>query len=334
MEFKKYYIVTNTREQFRNESRQSTRPYSDHPSCESVNFVAAELTKAGFDTEFFGGVEHLIKAYHEKMTFPDALFLNFSDGLSQVSRKAQSALLLELLGVPYLGSDPLARLMAGNKAFAKRIVSEKLDVAKGLTVFERSPFPTQLDFPVIIKPNREGSSLGITQESICTNTAQLQQRLPVLLKRFQEVLIEEYISGYEITCFIIGNNGNYYLTEPVICEYGGVRYFENFVFGLEEKANRLRNEYLARDILPLQQINDIQNAAHIAFEMLNMRDFARVDFRLQKDGRLVFIEINGNAVISETSEVGVISRALGIPFGEVVGNIIRTATSRLSINHD
>ncbi len=336
MEFKKYYIVANTRDQFENESEQSMRPYSDHPSPESINFVVSELKKSGFNTAFFGGVADLIEAYTRKSSFSDTLFLNFSDGLSHISRKAQSAILLELLGVPYAGSDPLARLMAGNKAYAKKIVSDKLYVPHGLTVFRRSPSPlhTQLSFPVIIKPNREGSSLGITQESICSNAEELKQKLPELLERFQEVLVEEYVQGYEITCFIIGNRGSYYLTEPVMCEYNGIRYFEDFVFGLEEKANRKRKEYLARDILPSHQIEMIQHASQTAFEMLGMRDFARADFRLRKDGQLYFIEINGNAVISETSEVGIISRALDIPFGNIVGNIIRAATARLGLSRD
>lgn len=334
MGFKKYYIVANTRDQFQNESKRSVRPYSDHPSRESVDFVASELTKAGFETELFGGVEQLIEACEQKRTFSNVMFLNFSDGLNHISRKAQSAILLELLDVPYAGSDPLARLMAGNKAYAKRIVSKKLDVPQSITVFKREQIPTSLRFPVIIKPNREGSSLGITQESLCTDLGQVQSRLPKLLERFQEILIEEYIPGYELTCFIIGNRGNYYLTEPIMCEYDGQRYFEHFVFGLEEKANRTRKEYLAREFLPAKQVEEIRHAARTAFELLNMNDFARVDFRLQQDGRLAFIEINGNAVISETSEVGVISRTLERPFGEIVGDIIRAATERLYINHN
>ena len=334
MKFKKYYIVANTRNEFQNESLQSSRPYSDHPSEESINFVISELTKAGFETELFGGVEQLIKAYEKKQTFTDIMFLNFSDGLSHISRKAQSAILLELLNVPYAGSDPLARLMAGNKAYAKQIVAEKLDTPKSITLFKHEPIPDNLQFPIVIKPNREGSSLGITQESICTNLDQLKSRAPKLLEKFQEVLVEEYIAGYEVTCFVIGNRGNYYLTEPIMCEYNGQRYFEHFVFGLEEKANRTRKEYLAREVLPTSQIEEICWSAQTAFELLNMHDFARVDFRLRRDGRLSFIEINGNAVISETSEVGVISRTLERPFGEIVGNIILAATERLGISRD
>lgn len=334
MEFGRYYIVANTRDQFTNESNQSNHPYNDHPSLESINYVIQELRKCGFNAEFFGGVERLIEAYSKKQQFPNTLFLNFSDGLTQVSRKAQSAILLELLGCPYVGSDPLASLMAGNKAYAKRIVSEKLNVPEGQIMFNDTEFPQNITFPVIIKPNREGSSIGITQESICTSITQFEQRLRRLLNTFGEVLVEEYIPGYEITCFIVGNKGNYYLTEPILIEYNGAYYYENFVFGLEEKANRKRKEHLAKTILPLEQIDEICTAAKTAFELLNMKDFARVDFRLRKDGRLYFIEINGNAVISETSEVGAISRALNIPFGSIVGNIIHAAMDRLIANRD
>lgn len=336
MEFKQYYIVANTRDEFTNESEQSSQPYNDHPSRESIKFIINELTKEGFNAKFFGGVKELIDAYQQHLVFTDTLFLNFSDGLNQNSRKAQTAILLELLNVPYVGSEPLSYLMAGNKAYTKKIISPKISVPKGLIIFKNDPLPVlkDINFPVIIKPNKEGSSIGITQKSICHNIKELYRYLPVLLAHFKEVLIEEYIAGYEITCFIIGNKGDYYLIEPILCEYKNIRYFENFVFGLEEKSNRVRKEYLARNILDIEQIDKICRISKEVFELLNMNDFARIDFRLTKENQLVFIEINGNAVISETSELGVISRELKIPFGKIVGNIIHTATKRLSANHD
>lgn len=331
MKFEQYYVVANTRNQFQNESLLSERPYSDHPSYESIQYVISELAKCGLSAKFFGGVEQLLDAYHNKETFPKTLFLNFSDGLDHVSRKAQSAILLELLNLPYAGSDPLACLVAGNKAYAKKLVAEKVDVPKSRLFFQSSPLPQNISFPVVIKPNREGSSLGISQQSICTSVEELSERLPALVKTFHEVLIEEYIPGYEITCFIIGNRGHYYLLEPIMCEYDGMRYFDDFVFGLEEKATRKRTEYLAKEYLGIDEIERIKLAAKTAFELLNMHDFARADFRLQRDGTLKFIEMNGNAVISETSELGVISRATNTPFGELVGDIIRSACERLSI---
>lgn len=334
MNIKEFYIVANTRNEFKNESVLSMRPYNDHPSYESIEFVTNQLIEVGFNTKFFGGIEKLIEAYHQKKTFPNSLFLNFSDGMNQASRKAQSAILLELLGVPYAGSDPLARLIAGNKRYAKKIVAGKLQTPKGFIIFDNNIFPLKLNFPVIVKPNREGSSIGITQQNICKNKEELQYRISELLYSFDEILIEEYIQGYEITCFVIGNKQHYYLNEPIICEYDGSYYFENFIFGIEEKASRKRKEYLAKEFLPSYQIQYIQQASQIAFEMLGMHDFARIDFRLNKNGILYFIEVNGNAVISETSEIGIISKSLEVPFGTIVGNIINSAMERLHLNRD
>lgn len=336
MKFEKYYIVANTRNQFENASKVSSRPYNDHPSLESIKYLVAELSKSGFNAMHFGGVNELINAYHQKLEFPKTLFLCLSDGLTQPSRKAQASILLELIGASYAGSDPLAHLMAGNKTYAKKIVKEKLCVPKSFLLFNQSnisDIPQNIDFPVVIKPNREGSSIGITQQNICTNIEELRQQLSLLLEQFDDIIVEEYISGYEITCFIIGNRGNYYLTEPILCEYDGVRFFENFVFGLEEKASRVRKEYLAQSVLTFQTVDYIRRAAQVAFELLNMRDFARVDFRLGKDGTLYFIEINSNPVISETSELGVISQAQNIPFGSLAGKIIHTAVERLNVTH-
>lgn len=334
MKFEKYYIVANTRNQFENASKVSSRPYNDHPSLESIKYLVAELSKSGFNAMHFGGVNELINAYHQKLEFPKTLFLCLSDGLTQPSRKAQASILLELIGAAYAGSDPLAHLMAGNKTYAKKIVKEKLCVPKSFLLFHQadiSDIPQNIDFPVVIKPNREGSSIGITQQNICTNIDELRQQLSLLLEQFDDIIVEEYISGYEITCFIIGNRGNYYLTEPILCEYNGVRFFENFVFGLEEKASGVRKEYLAQSVLTVQTVDYIRRAAQVAFELLNMRDFARVDFRLGKDGTLYFIEINSNPVISETSELGVISQAQNIPFGSLAGKIIHTAAERLNV---
>jgi len=333
MGFQKYYIVANTREQFQNEYKYSTIPYNDHPSRESVDFVVSELNKTGFNALFYGGVESLIEAYKNKKRFNDTLFLNFSDGLSHKSRKAQSAILLEILDVPYAGSDPLARLVAGNKSYSKKLVSKDISIPQEILLFKKSLVPTDIKFPVVVKPNREGSSLGISQKSICKSSHDIEKVLPDLLNRFHEVLIEEYIEGYEITCFIIGNRNKYYLIEPIMCEYDGINYFEDFVFGLEEKADRKRKEYLARKVLSSTEIETICKAAQTAFEVLHMHDFARVDFRLNRNGNLFFIEINGNAVISETSEVGVISRELELPFGKLVGDIILSASERIDVTH-
>lgn len=333
MKFQKYYIVADTREQFENEAYTSTRIYNDHPSQNSIDQIISSLQNEGYDAEYFGGVDSLVDAYTKRKTFPKTLFLNFSDGLTQQSRKAQSTILLEMLNAKYVGSDALSLLIANNKYYAKKLVSEKLHVAKGVLLFNVETILSDLKYPVVIKPNAEGSSLGITQESICNSEAELKNKLPIWLSKFKTIIAEEYMPGYEITCFLIGNKGNYSLNEVIVCEYNGITYFDNFVFGINEKAERTRKEYLAHKFLSPKHIDIICSAAKLAFEILDMHDFARVDFRLNNQGQLTFIEINGNPVISQSSEIGLISRERGIPFGKLVGRIIDSAEMRLS-NHD
>lgn len=328
MRFEKYYIVADTREQFENETI-SSQIYNDHPSKNSIKQIISSLRSEGYNADFFGGVESLVDAYAKKKTFPKTLFLNFSDGLTQQSRKAQSTVLLEMINAKYAGSDALPLLMANNKYYAKKIVSDKICVAKDALLFNINTIPSALKYPVVIKPNGEGSSLGITQESICSSEAELRCRLPLLFDKYKTVIVEEYIPGYEVTCFLIGNKNNYIMNEAIVCEYNGVTYFDNFVFGIKEKSEHTRKEHLAHYILSQKQIEMICSTAQLAFELLDMHDFARVDFRLNEDDQLTFIEINGNPVISQTSEIGLISRERNIPFGELVSKIIEAAEIRL-----
>lgn len=290
MEFEKYYVVANTREQFLNEVL-SSRVYNDHPSKNSIDQIVSSLKSEGYNADYFGGVEKLMDAYSKKITFPKTLFLNLSDGLTQQSRKAQSAVLLEMLNAKYAGSDPMALLMANNKYYAKKVVSKKIRIANDVLLYNPDTIPSDVIYPVVIKPNGEGSSLGITQDSICNNEAELKCRLPLVINKYKSALVEQYIPGYEVTCFLIGNKGNYLMSDVIVSEYNGITYFDHFVFGIKEKSEHTRKEHLAYDFLTQKQIKDVCLTAQLAFELLDMHDFARVDFRLSKMGSLHLLKL-------------------------------------------
>lgn len=93
MKVKKIYIVANLREEFKNQNSFSDKYYNDHPSHKSIVFAVEQIRSLGYDAKFFGGVNELIKAYEQKQVFtPNTLFLNFSDGLDHISRKAHVSL--------------------------------------------------------------------------------------------------------------------------------------------------------------------------------------------------------------------------------------------------
>lgn len=261
------------------------------------------------------------------------MFLNFSDGLSHWSRKAQSAILLEMLRVPYVGTDPLGLLTAGNKHYTKNCLHNIncVNIANSVLCYSMQDMNNNnLNAPVILKPNREGSSIGISQLNFCQSHEQIHVMLAKLLITFTEVLIEEYIAGYEVTQFLIGNPTHFPVNEVIVSSYNGKYYFENFVFGLEEKSNHKRRQESADAILNNGTIRKIKQAGEKIFQSINMRDFARIDYRVQLDGTIFFLEINGNPVMSDTSEVGLICRKHGCKIGDIIGLLIQTAEARLS----
>lgn len=327
------YIVANLREEFKNQFLLSEKIYNDHPSQKSILFAVKQICSLGYVAEYFGGVNELIRAYEQKQTFPPyTLFLNFSDGLEHASRKAQSAILLELLNLPFAGSDACSRLIAGNKQFAKEILNNiNIFSPKGFLIHRLEDLKrvSSLSYPLIIKPNREGSSIGITQKNFITNPKELLNITEQLLGNFKELLVEEYISGYEITNFVIGNPDHFLFNDIILNGYKNEFYFENFIFGIEEKSGGKRNQIIPEELLPPEIISKIKRTSEVIFEYLGMRDFTRIDYRLTKSGELYFIELNGNPVISETSEMGTLCKFRNIPFRYIYDYIISSATYRI-----
>lgn len=327
------YIVGNLREEFPNRSPLQGSQYNDHPSTKSIQFAVEQICSLGYNAKYFGGVQELIDAYEQKRTFPqNTLFLNFSDGLEQISRKAQSAILLELLNVPFAGSDACARLIAGNKQFAKEILqANQIQSPKGVLIhrIEDLARAKALSYPLMIKPNREGSSIGITQQNFITGPDALATVTNQLLQEFDELLVEEYAVGYELTNFVIGNPGRILFNDIIMNGYSNQFYFENFVFGLEEKSGGKRDQIAPEQMLSQEQIEMVKKTSERIFAVLGMRDFTRIDYRLAADGTLRFIELNGNPVISQTSEMGTLCKLRGIPFRDIYGHIISAASYRI-----
>lgn len=333
MKNKQIYIASNLREEFGNQSPLPGKSYNDHPSRKSIQFAVEEIRSLGFCADYFGGVQELITAYEQKRIFPEnTLFLNFSDGLEHPSRKAQSAVLLELLNVPFAGSDACSRLIAGNKQFAKEILnSVHINSPKGILIhrMEDLSLAEGLSYPLIVKPNREGSSIGITQQNFITTPDALQALTSQLLEEFDELLVEEYIAGYEVTNFVIGNPNRFLFNDIILNGYNNQFYFEDFIFGLEEKSGGKRNQIIPDGLLTQEQIKKIKKTSEVIFTVLGMRDFTRIDYRLTAEGELYFIELNGNPVISQTSEMGALCQQRAFSFRSIYGHIISAAVHRI-----
>ncbi len=178
------------------------------------NELDSEKTVAGIERALRAGGHEVIgmegdanlprKLQHYKV---DIAF-NTCEGHRGGSREAQVPSLLDMLGIPYTGSGVMTLAVALDKPMTKRVLSfHGLPTPKFQTfVAGDEPLDPRLEFPLFVKPSREGSGIGITAKSVCHNARELREQVRTILRDYREAaLVEEYIEGREITTGLLGN---------------------------------------------------------------------------------------------------------------------------------
>ena len=326
----KVLIIADCREDF--PSIHEEKHYNDHYSKKSVSDIKNSICDIGYDCDILGGIETLSKSlYHISESSDKTIFFNLSDGLTQKNRRMQAPLLLELMNAKYIGSDPFVVGVVNNKYFTNKFLKVHNITVPDALIYDNWADNHYLNYPVVIKPNDEGSSIGISQMSICHNDMESKQRILYLIDQDYTPIIEKYISGYEITNFIIGNKDNILLNELILSKYKQEAYFEEFVFGHEEKCSEKRNQMVLTNNTPFVPVSNIKKTGQRIFKILGLQDFARIDFRVTLEAVPVCIEVNSLPVISKTSEIGTICNCYGYSLSHILELIINTAKERMKM---
>ena len=245
------------------------------------------------------------------------------------------AAFLELLGKKYTGSGTHGLLLAQDKAIAKKIFAFH---GVHTPVFAKSyrgrlDFSHDLQFPVIVKPAREDGSIGIEFSAVVSSIKELMERMDWLHQHFDSpVLIEEYIEGRELYVGIIGNAKPEAL--PIIeldlskLPEGTPRIAGAEVkWGKGTKAYRDTKSAIA-DGLPDETVFSLQQAALAAYQALELRDYGRIDVRLQADGRVHVIEANPNPWLSSRAEFAMAARKSGRTYPQLIEELVELAMAR------
>ena len=242
---------------------------------------------------------------------------------------------LELIGKKYTGSGTHGLMLAQDKAIAKKIFSfHGIHTPTFAKSFRgRLDFSHDLQFPVIVKPAREDGSIGIEFSAVVNSIRELMERMDWLHANFDSpVLIEEYIEGREMYVGIIGNDKAEAL--PVVeldlskLPDGTPRIAAAEVkWGKGTKAYRDTKSAIATD-LPEETVALLQQTAVAAYQALELRDYGRVDMRLQPDGRVQVIEVNPNPWLSSRAEFAMAARKSGRTYSQLIAEIIELSTSR------
>ncbi len=330
--FMKYKLVCDYQENF--ESITMDGHINDHQDKETFENLLKAIKNKGHHCDILEGVPELLNAINNKITFENTIFLNLSDGMSQKYSRVQIPILCELLGVPYSGGNAFTVALTTNKYYTK-LALEKVGVKTPSAILvTNNGFPDELtlkmlQYPVIVKPNTEGSSVGITNKSICQSESELLPHLNEMLQLFDEVLVEKFIAGYDVTDFIIGNKGKYYINEPLIALKKGKLIQGLNVMSYMDYINRDNWYTTPNGSLTQTCIESIKNTSIIIAEYLKTYDIARIDYRVTKDNEIYFLEINTVPAIHKKSQAGAICEHLGISFDDFVDYLIKTVCSRI-----
>ncbi|MSQ33311.1 MAG: ATP-grasp domain-containing protein [Dehalococcoidia bacterium] len=240
-----------------------------------------------------GGADFLRRLLQNR---PDFVF-NIAEGRGTYrSREAQVPAVLEMLGVPYSGSDPLTLAVCLDKPLAKRLVAGAGIPTPAYAVVERledlaGPELAKLRYPLFIKPAWEGSSKGVRLASKLTSREQLAPAATAILEAYrQPALVEEFIEGDEYTVGLIGN-----APAQVI---GVMRILPkqpspDFIYTVEVKRDWERLvDYECPPKVPAPLRRRLEGLALAAYRTLGVRDLARVDFRVDGAGTPFFLEVN------------------------------------------
>ncbi len=244
--------------------------------------------------------------------------------------------LLELMGIPYTGSDPFALGLALNKFHVKQILrSAGIPTARGYVRYpnQKLTIPRGVRFPVLVKPSRQDASLGINSHSVCHTVKQLEQQILYVHEVYeQEALVEEYLDGREFNVSVIGDQNPEVLAISEI-DFTGLPDGEPRIVSYRAKWDEESPMYSSTiPICPAtlskrleNRIKDIAVRSHLC---VGCRDYARVDMRTDSRGSLYVLEVNPNPDISPKAGFARAARAAGYTYAEMILRISEAAMER------
>ncbi len=239
--------------------------------------------------------------------------------------------MLEVLGIPYTGSGILASALAMDKAMTKRLFrGANIPVASEILL---SQLPTDADtliariqaqiggFPVFVKPNREGSTVG---GALAQTPEQLGKAVRHAFQYDTTILIEQYLRGMEITVGVLGNCGEELTALPVVEIVPTSDHYD-----FESKYAIGGSEHIIPARLNESQTQQVQELAQQCHNLLGCRGMSRTDFIVTADGPFA-LETNTIPGMTPTSLLPQSAAVAGIPFAELLDRIIKSSTRRFS----
>lgn len=305
-------------------------PNRERYGKKTIKAITSALKKGGHQVKQFEGDKNIVRSLEEFMPAViggerPGLVFNLSYGIQGRARYTHIPGILEMLGIPYLGSSPDTHGLALDKVVTKMILSQRGLPTPRFDVLDtpESEISEKLRYPLIVKPKNEAVSYGL---KIVHDEAELREGVKAIHDAFQQpTLVEEYIEGREINVGLLGNDPVTPLP-PVELDFGQ----GTPIFTYEDKTHRSGREIEKICPAPLsqEQTDLVQKLAVRAFEALNCQDFARVDFRMDTEGNFHILEINSMASLGTGGSYVHAASRVGMDYDALVNRMVDVASQR------
>lgn len=315
---------------------------AEFDSPETIKGIANALKRLGHKVILIEANESAFFKLKKMKSKIDFVF-NIAEGYGP-DREAQIPAVLEMLKIPYLGSKPLTQAICLNKAKTKEILSFYKIPTPKFQLFEtgEEKMDRNLKFPLIVKPNCEGSSKGIFQNSVVKNEKQLRKKIKEIIQNLnQPALVEEFLNGREFTVSLIGNN-TVEVLPPVEIDFSVLpkRFYPMDSYEVKWLIDNPKSN-VQTVICPAkiekklwQKIKEICLKTKKVLEIL---DWCRIDLRLDKKGIPNVLEVNQIPGIipdpKENSRFPLAARAAGYSYEEMLERLIKTALKRYKLKY-
>ncbi len=322
--------------------------FADFDHIETINSIRAALETDGHETVFIDADSNLPCALIEEQ--PDICF-NIAEGLGGDAREAQIPALLEMLRIPYTGSRVLTNGISLDKTLTKRIWRDRrLPVApfQEFTIGDE-PLRSELEFPLFVKPAREGTGMGVDTNAIVKNEKELRERALYIINTYQQpALVETFLPGREFTVGILGrSDAKLYSRHPEWYEKDGFHRFPILeldssrsvtpnVYSQAAKSKEVGEEGAPGYICPAELEPEIEKKlkyfALRAHQLIYALDVSRTDIRLDAAGNPRLIEINTLPGLTQNySDLCLQAAAEGIRYEDLILDILYLGASRWSM---
>ena len=318
------------------ELQRSVDTYAEWDTWDTINALKQAL-ECYNDVSLIPADDSAFEKFKE--VNPDIVF-NVAEGFNGTSREAQIPSILDMLKIPYTGSDPLTLATCLDKARTKEILSyHKIPNAKFLLAFTPEDSKNiQLNFPLVVKPVWEGSSKGIFSSSFVKNQRELDDEVQrIIIEYNQPALIEQFLPGREFTVAVIGNGIDTKILPIVEISYN--EFPQDFIplysyeakWILDTKENPLDVFSCPAKINPALE-SKIKAITLKTFNILRCKDWGRIDIRLDETGEPNIIEVNPLPGIlpdpKDNSCFPKAARADGLDYNEMINKVLYVSAKR------